>query len=168
MRARPKHATIVAYLALFVALGGSAYAVSTGSIGTRELRDNDVRGKDIRARTIRASDVNQRSLAYAKPYLATRSVDNGNAVNAVAAVVVQCRRNGDVAVSGGPSDGGEGGRFGRLVRSTPVKAPVRGGVLLPRGATPNGWYVEYTRRPENGPPTGKAAAYAVCLPVGRR
>ena len=168
MRRRPTHATAVAYLALFVALGGSAYAVSVGTIGSRELRDNDVRGKDIRDHNVRARDINQRSLAYAKPYLATRSVDNGNAVNATAAVVVQCRRTGDVAIGGGPYAGGEGGLFGRLVRSTPAKAPVKRGILLPRGATPNGWYVEYTGRPDNGPPTAKAAGYAVCLPVAGR
>ena len=42
---RPGHATLVAYLALFVALGGSSYAVSQlprNSIGSKQLRKGGV------------------------------------------------------------------------------------------------------------------------------
>ena len=46
---RPTHPTIVAYLALFVALGGTAYAAAT--IGSAEIKDNSIRGKDIRRDT---------------------------------------------------------------------------------------------------------------------
>jgi hypothetical protein len=38
---RPSHATVVAYLALFVALGGSAYAVGNlgkNTVGSKQLR----------------------------------------------------------------------------------------------------------------------------------
>jgi hypothetical protein len=44
----------VAYLALFVALGGSSYAATT--IGTGEIKDNSVRSRDIRNGTIRGRD----------------------------------------------------------------------------------------------------------------
>jgi hypothetical protein len=57
----------VAYLALFVALGGTSYAVATGSVDSRaiknesvrsgDLRDNEVRSRDIRNRTIVARDL---------------------------------------------------------------------------------------------------------------
>jgi hypothetical protein len=69
---RPSHGTVVAYLALFVALGGTSYGVATGSIGSRaiknnsirskDIRNNNVRGKDIRTGTIRSSDVGNGSL----------------------------------------------------------------------------------------------------------
>jgi hypothetical protein len=69
---RPSHGTVVAYLALFIALGGTSYGVATGSIGSREIKNNsvrskdirndDVRGKDIRTGTIRSSDVANGSL----------------------------------------------------------------------------------------------------------
>lgn len=41
---RPGHATVVAYLALFIALGGGAYAASLGknSVGTKQLKKNSV------------------------------------------------------------------------------------------------------------------------------
>ena len=69
---RPSHGTVVAYLALFLALGGTSYGVATGSIGSRgiknnsvrskDIRNDDVRGKDIRTGTIRSSDVANGSL----------------------------------------------------------------------------------------------------------
>jgi hypothetical protein len=46
----PSHATVVAYLALFVALGGSAYAVAT------------VTGKDIKNRSITKADIKKNGL----------------------------------------------------------------------------------------------------------
>jgi hypothetical protein len=62
---RPSHATAIAYLALFIALGGSSYAVVEisgrsivdNSIRSRDLRDNGVRGVDIRRSNVQGSDV---------------------------------------------------------------------------------------------------------------
>lgn len=56
---RPRHATIVAYLALFVALSGTSYAAVTlkaGSVTSREIRDGSVRVGDL-ARSARALPV---------------------------------------------------------------------------------------------------------------
>jgi hypothetical protein len=42
---RPSHTTVVAYLALLVALGGSAYAASSlakNSVGSKQLKKNAV------------------------------------------------------------------------------------------------------------------------------
>lgn len=58
---RPTHATVVAYLALFVALGGSAYAVS--KVGSRDVADNSLRSKDLRnGRAVTGSDVRDERL----------------------------------------------------------------------------------------------------------
>lgn len=156
MRARPTHTTIVAYLALFIALGGSAYAVSAGSIGTRELRDNDVRGKDIRSRTVRGRDVNQRTLAYARPYLVyqvERLAPNGEL-----AARAMCKR-GDVALAGGRDEQRDQG-VGNVAISRPVSSD---GTLAFRGK-PGGWYARGAATQS----FASIAAYAVCLPVGRR
>jgi len=67
---RPGHGTVVAYIALFVALGGSSYAaISVGSkqivnnsVRSKDIRNNEVRGKDIRNGTIGAADVGNGSL----------------------------------------------------------------------------------------------------------
>jgi hypothetical protein len=47
----------VGYLALFVALSGTSYAVAAGSVGSRQIRDNSVRSNDIRDGNVRAKDV---------------------------------------------------------------------------------------------------------------
>ena len=57
---RPSHATVVAYLALFVALGGSAYAVTR--VGSRQIVDNSIRSKDLRDNGVRGRDVRNGSL----------------------------------------------------------------------------------------------------------
>ena len=52
---RPSPAMIVAMLALFVAMGGTGYAVSKlpkGSVGSAQLRKNAVRSKHIKAGSI--------------------------------------------------------------------------------------------------------------------
>jgi hypothetical protein len=57
---RPRHSTIAAYLALFVAMGGTGYAAShlpKNSVGTRQLKKNAVTGAKVKPRTLRASDV---------------------------------------------------------------------------------------------------------------
>ena len=45
-----------------MALGGTSYAVATGSIGSRELKNNGVRSKDIRNNDVRSKDIRDRSL----------------------------------------------------------------------------------------------------------
>ena len=71
---RPSHATAVAYLALFLALGGTSYAVATGAIGTREVKDNSLRSADIHNNTIRGSDIRNGAITRADlvPGLAPR------------------------------------------------------------------------------------------------
>ena len=59
---RPSPAMVVALIALFVALGGTSYAVVAGSIGTREIRDNSIRSKDIRNGDLRGEDIKNATL----------------------------------------------------------------------------------------------------------
>jgi hypothetical protein len=51
---------VVALLALFVALGGGAYAALR--VGTRQIVNNSVKSKDVRNNDLRGKDVRQRSL----------------------------------------------------------------------------------------------------------
>jgi hypothetical protein len=64
------YANVVATLALFVALGGTSYAVLhirsgdvvDNSLRSRDVRNNTLRSRDIRERTIRARDIGRDSL----------------------------------------------------------------------------------------------------------
>jgi hypothetical protein len=52
---RPRHATVVAYLALLTAVGGSAYAASR--IGTNDLRDGAVTSVKIKNGNVKGKDL---------------------------------------------------------------------------------------------------------------
>jgi hypothetical protein len=60
VRERLTYANVTATLALFVALGGSSYAVSR--VDSRDVVDNSLRSRDIHDRTVRARDVRRNSL----------------------------------------------------------------------------------------------------------
>jgi hypothetical protein len=48
---------MVALIALFVSLGGVSWAVATGSIGSKALKDNSIQGRDVRDETLESRDV---------------------------------------------------------------------------------------------------------------
>ena len=57
---RPKHGTIVAYAALFIALGGVSYAAATlpsNSVGNAQLKANAVTGSKVKNRSLSSSDL---------------------------------------------------------------------------------------------------------------
>ena len=61
----PRHSTIAAYLALFLALGGTSYAVVNlprNSVGAAELRKNAVRSSDVKNRSLMAIDFQRGAL----------------------------------------------------------------------------------------------------------
>ena len=57
---RLTYANVVATLALFVALGGTSYAVL--HIGSGDVIDNSLRSKDVRNNTLRSRDIRERTL----------------------------------------------------------------------------------------------------------
>lgn len=72
MRAKtPRHATVVAYLALFTSLAGTGYAVTkidssdvrNGSLRTQDLKDQKgVTGRDVRPDSLRGADIDEQTL----------------------------------------------------------------------------------------------------------
>jgi hypothetical protein len=85
---RPSHATIVAYLALFVALGGSAVAVThlgKNSVGPKQLRKNAVTTVKIKKGAVTAAKVRAGSLTGAQIDSATLGiVPTAQTANAIA------------------------------------------------------------------------------------
>jgi hypothetical protein len=62
---RLSYANVTATLALFIALGGTSYAVSTlprDSVGSKQLRTNSVGGPEIRKQAVKSSDIRDRSV----------------------------------------------------------------------------------------------------------
>src|SRR5688572_32178567 len=70
LRDHVSYANVVATLALFVALGGTSYAVLhvgsnevvDNSLRSRDIRNNSVLGRDVRNRTLHARDLRRNSL----------------------------------------------------------------------------------------------------------
>ena len=73
LRQRPSPAMIVALIALFVALGGSSYAVTkigsknirTGAVSSRAIANNSIRSGDVRNGALTTTDVKNDSLTNA-------------------------------------------------------------------------------------------------------
>lgn len=56
---RPSPALAVAFVALFVSLGGVSYGVATGSIDSREIQNKSIQGEDVRERTLSGTKILQ-------------------------------------------------------------------------------------------------------------
>jgi hypothetical protein len=62
---RPRHGTVVAYLALFIALGGAAYAVKSApknSVTSKSIKKGAVKSADVKDAGLRGLDVAPDSL----------------------------------------------------------------------------------------------------------
>jgi hypothetical protein len=60
LRVRLTYANVVATLALFVALGGSSYAIT--QIGSKQVKNRSLRGLDLRRNTLKGTEVNESRL----------------------------------------------------------------------------------------------------------
>jgi hypothetical protein len=81
---RLTYANVVATLALFIALGGSAYAAT--QITSKQVKNRSLSGVDLRRNTIKGTEVNESKLGQvpsaAAADQAQRAVDATNATNA--------------------------------------------------------------------------------------
>jgi hypothetical protein len=60
---RPSHGTIAAYLALFIALGGTAYALGAGSITSREIAKNAVKRSEVASGEVGKAEIRVNAVA---------------------------------------------------------------------------------------------------------
>ena len=56
LSARLTYANVVSTICLFIVLGGTSYAVATGSIDSREIKNNTIRSKDVRNNSLLTRD----------------------------------------------------------------------------------------------------------------
>jgi hypothetical protein len=141
---RPTHATLVAYLALFVALGGSSYAamkVTGKDVPKDALTGADIKnltGKDVRNNSLTGADVrnltsgdiaNGTLLAedFAPGQLPSGGQGPKGDTGAAGATNVAVRWSGQAFASGGGPPIGSGGGFGAFAGCTGRGCLARGG-----------------------------------------
>jgi hypothetical protein len=102
---RPSHGTIAAYLALFVALGGTAYALDRGSITSREIARGAVKRSEIKAGEVGKAEIRKEAVAPSeiRPNAVRQSEIRSDAVGtdelAVDAVTGENVDNGTLALA---------------------------------------------------------------------
>ena len=145
---RLSYANVTATLALFVALGGTSYAVATlprNSVGPAQLRKNSVGGEEIRRQAVKSSDIGDRSIRLRDISKSTRSSLRGQIGPAgppgppgptVFATVSSTGRpiKGDVATD----NLGPGVRSVQFQRSVANCAPAASITTVPGDTTPPG------------------------------
>jgi hypothetical protein len=81
---RPTPAMVIALIALFVTLGGTAIALPRASVGSRAILDNSVTGFDIKNNSVRSRDIRDNAVQGIDVNESTLgTVPNANNANAV-------------------------------------------------------------------------------------
>ena len=107
-RWRPRHGTVVAYLALFLALGGTSYALTVTS---RQIKNRSVRAIDVARNTLSGVEVNESRLSKVRTARradtaggADRAATAGTATRALSAGTADRATNADTLAGTAASD----------------------------------------------------------------
>ena len=79
MRQHLSYANVMATVAVFIALGGTSYALTLprNSVGAAQLREGAVRSSELRSRAVRSRHIRNRSVGLQDISLATRTALSG-------------------------------------------------------------------------------------------
>ncbi len=82
LRGHLSYANVMATIAVFIALGGTSYAVASlprNSVGSKQIRTNSVGTKELRRGAVRSTDVKDRSIRLRDVSLVARNLLRGQA-----------------------------------------------------------------------------------------
>jgi len=135
-RLRPTYANVVATLALFVALGGGAYAaieLGKNSVRSKHIKNGQVKSRDIRDRTIAGKDLSDglltagkdgatgpRGPAGQKGATGPQGAQGPQGPAGLRGSAIVASVNGGPQVSGGPQVGAYGGTFPLVTWTQPA------------------------------------------------
>src|SRR3954447_3391253 len=159
---RPNHSTVVSYLALFVALGGTtAYAANT--IGSNDVIDGSLRSRDIKNGNVKKADIgrNQVTTVKIKPGNVRNDDLADGAVNS-AKVSDESLTSADLASHAVTS--------AEVTNNTLTTADIAGadvnggGISVPAGYVPNGRCRQFDAN-VGGAKAGEAVLFSVQAPL---
>lgn len=86
---RPSASLLIACLALFVALGGGAYAVSKANVTSKQIKNGSVKGKDLKNDTVTGKQVKEESLGQVPSAASSDTAGDSTRVGGVEVINVQ-------------------------------------------------------------------------------
>jgi hypothetical protein len=129
LRSSLTYGNVMATVAVFIALGGTSYAVATGSIDSRELKNNTVRSKDIRNNDVRSTDVRNGSLLATdfRPGQLPSGPTGPQGPQGIPGAKGDKGDKGDEGDEGDKGDPGQNGATNVVVRTATLNLPAAGG-----------------------------------------
>ncbi len=161
---RPGGATLIAVLALFVALGGTGYAAFSlpeNSVGTKQLKQSAVTTGKIKDRAVTAGKINTSGLTVPNASHANSATNSTNATNATTAATV----SGQGTLASGKTEIGIiGGRFQNgPTAASPMSIAVTFPLLAPVALSGSNIQVAPTANCTGSTDNPTAAAGFVCI-----
>jgi hypothetical protein len=142
---RPSPALVVAIIALFVAMGGSAYAgfsVPRNSVGSKQLKKNAVTNKKIAGSAVTGAKIANGTITGAKINLSTLgTVPSANTANTAASATHASTADNATAVGGKPIRWLLVDKTGSIVEQSggfSVTNPAAGEYIVSAGSTVTG------------------------------
>ena len=164
---RPSGATLIAVVALFVALGGTGYAAFSlpkNSVGSKQLKNNAVTTSKIKNRAVTAGKINTSGLTVPNASHANRANNAINSTNATNATTAATANGQGTLASGRTEIGIIGGVFqnGPTVAS-PMAIAVTFPLLAPVALSGSNIEVAPTASCTGSTANPTAAAGFVCI-----
>jgi hypothetical protein len=164
---RPSGATLIAVVALFVALGGTGYAAFSlpkNSVGSKQLKKNAVTTRKIKNRAVTAGKINTSGLTVPNASHAN-SADNAiNSTNATNATTAATTNGQGTLASGKTEIGIIGGKFQNgPTAASPMSIAVTFPLLAPVALSGSNIEVAPTANCTGSTANPTAAAGFVCI-----
>ncbi len=158
IRVKLTFSNVVALLALFIALGGSAYAFHLGknAVKTKNIKNGAVTEAKLANAAVTASKLAAGAVKTPSVVVRTASKPLNDGSNAITRAECQ---PGEVAVGGGALSASQNSDI-QLMSLRPVKA---GGASALNGDTPTAFETNYINNAGGGNTT--ATAYVICMSV---
>lgn len=179
----PRHSTVAAYAALFVALGGASYAavnLPKDSVRAKQIDKNAVRTAEVKNGSLLCADFNPSEPACRVAASAVRSNRQSVAMSCQesepfpGSFFVSCNGQATITASCNPGERATGGGYETPPTSTSGSQISTAAITQDRpdpvSGTPNGWAVRVTASGANSgtspglarPPDPEVIVYAVC------